>query len=117
MDHHAVIVGYGTKGRSAVETLINNGQDRERIVVVDPSTSALQDAHADGLAVITGDATRRDVLQRAGVDRADQVIITTDRDDSNVRATLTVRQLNPSAYIVAAAREQELGRFRDEAAE
>ena len=36
-----------------------------------------------------------------------QVIITTDRDDSNVLATLTVRQLNPDACIVAAVREQE----------
>ena len=35
------------------------------------------------------------------------MIITTDRDDSNVLATLTVRQLNPDAYIVAAVREQE----------
>ncbi len=29
MGHHVVVVGYGTKGRSAVETLISNGQDRE----------------------------------------------------------------------------------------
>jgi len=107
MGHHVVVIGYGTKGRSAVETLISNGQDREQIVVVDPSTTALQDAHADGLAVVTGDATRRDVLIRAGVGTADQVVITTDRDDSNVLATLTVRQLNPDAWIVAAAREQE----------
>jgi voltage-gated potassium channel len=107
MDHHIVIVGYGTKGRSAVETLIGNGLARESIVVVDPSSAALQDAHADGLAVVTGDATRREVLRRAGVADADQVIITTDRDDSNVLATLTVRQLNPDAYIVAAVREQE----------
>ena len=107
MAHHVVVIGYGTKGRSAVETLVNNGQDREHIVVVDPSTSALQEAHADGLAVVTGDATRRDVLIRAGVGTADQVVITTDRDDSNVLATLTVRQLNPDAWIVASAREQE----------
>jgi voltage-gated potassium channel len=107
MSHHVVVVGYGTKGRSAVDTLVNNGQERDRIVVVDPSAAALQDAHADGLAVVTGDATRRGVLQRAGVETADQVIITTDRDDSNVLATLTVRQLNPGAWIVAAAREQE----------
>jgi voltage-gated potassium channel len=107
MGHHVVIVGYGTKGRSAVETLINNGQDRESIVIVDPSATALTEAHADGLAVVTGDATRREVLRRAGVADADQVIITTNRDDSNVLATLTVRQLNPDAYIVAAAREQE----------
>lgn len=107
MDHHVVVVGYGTKGRSAVETLVSNGLSRESVVIVDPSPTALSDAHADGLAVVTGDATRREVLRRAGVADADQVIITTDRDDSNVLATLTVRQLNPDAWIVAAVREQE----------
>jgi voltage-gated potassium channel len=105
--HHIVVVGYGTKGRSAVETLVKNGHDREEFVIVDPTTAALQDAHSDGLAVVTGDATRRDVLVRAGVATAQQVIITTNRDDSNVLATLTVRQLNPDAWIVAAVREQE----------
>ena len=92
---------------SAVETLVNNGTELEDVVVVDPSPVAMQDAHADGLAVVTGDATRREVLRRAGVADAEQVIITTDRDDSNVLATLTVRQLNPDAWIVAAVREQE----------
>lgn len=109
MGHHVIVVGYGTKGRSAVDTLVNNGLHREQVVVVDPSQAALQDAHADGLAVVTGDATRRDVLRRAGVEQAEQIIITTDRDDSNVLVTLTVRQLNPDAYIVSAVREQQNG--------
>lgn len=107
MNDHLVVIGYGTKGRSAVEILINNGQDKESIIVVDPSHAALGDAHADGLAVVTGDATRREVLRRAGVSRARQVIITTDRDDATVLATLNVRQLNPDAHIVAAVREQD----------
>ncbi|WP_183092300.1 potassium channel family protein [Nocardioides stalactiti] len=107
MGHHVVVIGYGTKGRSAVDTLVNNGLDRDHVVVVDPSPEALAEAHADQLAVITGDATRREVLRRAGVATADQVIVTTDRDDTNVLATLTVRQLNPDAFIVAAVREQE----------
>jgi voltage-gated potassium channel len=107
MGNHVVVVGYGTKGRSAVDTLVNNGLAREEIVVVDAAQSALEDAHVDGLAVVTGDATRRDVLQRAGVATAEQVIVTTDRDDTNVLTCLTVRQLNPEAWIVAAAREQE----------
>jgi voltage-gated potassium channel len=107
MSDHVVIVGYGTKGRSAVETLVNNGVDRESIVIVDKGGAAVSDAHADGLAVVTGDATRSGVLQRAGVSEARQVIITTDRDDSNVLATLTVRQLNANAWIVASAREHE----------
>ena len=107
MDDHVVVIGYGTKGRSAVETLKNNGVDPERIVVVDPSSTALGEAHADGLAVVTGDATRREVLRRAGVAQARQVIITTDRDDSTVLATLNVRQLNPDTYVVAAVRESD----------
>lgn len=107
MEQHIVLIGYGTKGRSAVDTLVNNGTDKEKIVVVDPSSVALGEAHANGLAVVTGDASRREVLRRAGVERARQVIITTPRDDTTVLATLTVRQLNPSAYIVAAVREQD----------
>lgn len=105
MSDQIVIIGYGTKGRSAAQTLVRNGADREAIVVVDSSVTAKGEAHADGLAVVIGDATRREVLRRAGVERSKQVIITVARDDATVLATLTVRQLNPSAYIVAAVRE------------
>jgi voltage-gated potassium channel len=107
MDDHVIVIGYGTKGRSAVDTLVSNGVSKDRIVVVDPSSTALGEAHADGLAVVTGDATRREVLRRAGVGQAKQVIITTDRDDSTVLATLNVRQLNPDTYVVAAVRESD----------
>ena len=107
MDHHVVVVGYGTKGRSAIETLVSNGYDRESIVVVDPSNVATDEANRDGLAAIHGDATRRGVLRQAGVESATHVIITTDRDDSNVLVTLTVRQVNPDAWIVASVREHE----------
>ena len=107
MDQHVVVVGYGTKGRSAIETLVSNGYQRESIVVVDPSAVAVADGNRDQLVVVAGDATRRGVLRQAGVEKATHVIITTDRDDSNVLVTLTVRQLNPDAWIVAAVREQE----------
>ncbi|MDP3890228.1 TrkA family potassium uptake protein [Nocardioides sp.] len=107
MGKHVVVVGYGTKGRSAVGTLVSNGWAKESVVIVDPTSQALEDAHLDGLAIVTGDATRREVLRRAGVSEASQVIITTDRDDTNVLATLTVRQLNPDAWIIVAVREHE----------
>ncbi len=107
MQQHVVVIGYGTKGRSAVDTLLSNGTPKESVVVVDPSGTGQEEAHADGLAVVTGDATRREVLRRARVDLAQQVIITANRDDTTVLATLTVRQLNPDAYIVAAVREQD----------
>ena len=107
MDQHVVVVGYGTKGRSAIETLVSNGADRASIVVVDPGPVAVADANRDQLVAIAGDATRRGVLRQAGAEKATHVIITTDRDDSNVLVTLTVRQLNPDAWIVASVREHE----------
>lgn len=107
MGDHVVVIGYGTKGRSSVGTLINNGLNRDEIVIVDPSALAVEEAQADGVAIVSGDATRREVLRRAGIESATQVIITTDRDDTNVLAALTVRQLNPQAWIVAAVREEE----------
>jgi voltage-gated potassium channel len=105
MNRHVVVVGYGTKGRSAIDTLVNNGHDKESIVVVDPDAAAIQEATSDGMTVVIGDATRRDVLRRAGVAKAHQVIITTDRDDSTVLSVLNARQLSSEAYIVAAVRE------------
>ena len=107
MDKHVVVVGYGTKGRSAIDTLARNGYERTEVVVVDPKTVSVGEANRDGLAAITGDATNRGVLRQAGVDKATGIIITTDRDDTNVLVTLTVRQLNPDAWIVASVREQE----------
>jgi voltage-gated potassium channel len=59
------------------------------------------------LAAIEGDATRREVLRRAEIIKAREVIITLDRDDSAILVTLTVRQLNPSAHVVVAVREED----------
>ena len=104
---HTVIVGYGVKGRSAAATLLSNGYPAEKIVVVDPNAQSVEDANEAGLVGVLGDATRSDTLRRAGVPAAAEVIITTARDDTNVLATLTARQLNPSAEIVASVREAE----------
>jgi voltage-gated potassium channel len=74
MDNHIIVVGYGTKGRSAVHTLIGNGVKRDQIVVIDPRPEAIAEAGEDGLASFLGDATNRAVLRRAEVSRARQVI-------------------------------------------
>nr|WP_042460479.1 potassium channel family protein [Streptacidiphilus jiangxiensis] len=108
LDQHVVVVGYGTKGRNAVETLLQKGTPKTSIVVVDPQRRVVEAAAADeGLAGVVGDATRTDVLRRAGVERAAQVVVAPQRDDTAVLVTLTVRQLNPAAVVVAAVREDE----------
>ncbi|WP_282696408.1 potassium channel family protein [Streptomyces sp. CC208A] len=104
---HTVIVGFGTKGRSAIQTLCATGLRKDQIVIVDPSGKVIEAANLDGFVGIVGDGTRSDVLLRAEVQRARQVVIATQRDDTAVLVTLTARQLNRGAKIVAAVREEE----------
>lgn len=104
---HVVIVGYGTKGRSAAQTLIGRGVPQNRIVIVDPSPKVVQAAADEGFVAVTGDATRNDVLLRAEVERAKEIVIAAQRDDTAVLVTLTARQLNKRAHIVASVREEE----------
>ncbi|MFG2867984.1 potassium channel family protein [Streptomyces sp. NPDC048338] len=104
---HTVIVGFGTKGRSAIQTLCATGLRKEQIVIVDPSNKVIETANADGFVGVIGDATRSDVLIRAEVQKARQIVIATQRDDTAVLVTLTARQLNRGAKIVAAVREEE----------
>ncbi|MFJ3335416.1 potassium channel family protein [Streptomyces sp. NPDC086766] len=104
---HTVVVGFGTKGRSALQTVCATGLQKQRVVVVDPSAKVVDAATADGYAGVIGDATRSEVLKRAEVQRARQIIVATQRDDTAVLVTLTARQLNRGAKIVAAVREEE----------
>ncbi|MFF0434978.1 potassium channel family protein [Streptomyces sp. NPDC004327] len=104
---HTVIVGFGTKGRSAIQTLCATGLRKDQIVIVDPATKVIDAANADGFVGVVGDATRTDVLLRAEVQKARQIIVATQRDDTAVLVTLTARQLNKGAKIVAAVREEE----------
>ncbi|MER7689598.1 potassium channel family protein [Streptomyces sp. NPDC097610] len=107
MRDHVVVVGYGTKGRQAIETLLGQGIRKDEIVVVDPQRQTVEAASSDGLVSVLGDATRSETLRKAELQSAAHVIVAPQRDDTAALVTLTARQLNKRATIVAAVREDE----------
>lgn len=107
MRAHTLVLGYGTMGRSAVATLRRHGVPAEKIVIVDSSALAVAEANRAGYAAFEGDATYRELLRRAEAPKAREIIITVNRDDTAILATLTVRQLNPGAHLTVAVREEE----------
>jgi voltage-gated potassium channel len=105
---HVIVCGYGTKGRSAVNVLLDDGLDKRKIVVVERDPTALRSAVANGLVGVEGSATRSATLLNAHVKDAKAVIIATHSDDAAVLVALTVRQLTAGKVrIIAAAREAE----------
>ncbi|WP_431967945.1 potassium channel family protein [Nocardia sp. bgisy134] len=105
--NHTVVVGYGTKGRTAIDAMLGDGVQAAEIVVVDTDTIALEAAANAGLVTVHGSATQSDVLRLASVQNAASVIVAANRDDTAVLVTLTARELNKKAKIVVAIREAE----------
>ncbi|MET9485497.1 potassium channel family protein [Nocardia sp. NPDC006630] len=105
--NHTVVVGYGTKGRTAIDAMLGDGVQASNIVVVDTDPVVLEAAANAGLVTVLGSATRSDVLHLAGVARASAVVVAANRDDTAVLVTLTAREINPKARISAAVREAE----------
>lgn len=105
--NHTVVIGYGTKGRTAVAAMVGDDVAPADIVVVDENASALERARSAGLVTAHGDATKSDILRLASAQHAKAIIVATDDDASAVLVTLTARELAPKAKIIAAAREAE----------
>lgn len=105
--NHTVVIGYGTKGRSAVSALRADGVATNQIVVIDSDKASLARATSQGLVTVFGNGTRAEVLKLAGVSRARAVVVAPNVDDTAVLITLSARELAPSAIIVASVRESE----------
>jgi len=105
--NHTVVVGYGTKGRTAIDAMLGDGVAPSEIVVVDTDPGPLDAAANAGLVTVHGSATQSDVLRLASAQNAAAVIVAANRDDTAVMVTLTARELNKTAKIVVAIREAE----------
>lgn len=105
--NHTIVVGYGTKGRTAVQAMVGDEVAPGDIVVVDENPAALDRARAAGLVTVVGDATKSEVLRLAGAQHAKSIVVATDKDATAVLVTLTAREVAPKAKIVASAREAE----------
>ncbi|WP_328352657.1 potassium channel family protein [Mycobacterium sp. NBC_00419] len=105
--NHTVVIGYGTKGRTAVAAMVGDGAAPADIVVVDTDQTSLDRASAAGLVTVRGDANKSDVLRLAGAQHAHSIIVATNSDPTAVLVTLTARELAPKAKIIASVREAE----------
>lgn len=103
---HAILCGAGTTGRHVLAGLAT---DAHVLVVVDISAeqlAACRREYPGQLHVVEGDATEDETLLRAGIKRADGIVLALTEDRDNVYAAVTARSLNPHIRIVAKAVER-----------
>lgn len=105
--NHTIVVGYGTKGKTAIGVMLGEDVAPGDIVVVDTDRAALDHAEAAGLVTVHGNATKSDVLRLAGAQHAASIIVAAGSDDTAVLVSLTARELAPKAKIVASIAEAD----------
>jgi voltage-gated potassium channel len=104
MRDHVIVCGYGRVGRSAVGSLMESRKD---VVIIDKDATITDEVRLIGLQVVHGDATSDDILRKAGIERADSLMICGGSDADNLFIVLSSRTMNPDLTIVARSVDPE----------
>lgn len=97
----AVIVGYGPVGHTASRIL----KDFDiPLVIIDLNLDTIRKLIELGQAAIYGDASRRDILKAAGIQKADYLLVTIPDVLTRTTVILTAKELNPELHVFARAR-------------
>jgi Trk K+ transport system NAD-binding subunit len=91
-----IIIGGGRVGRAAARALSERGLDY-RIVEQAPEEQGILGKY------VIGNAAEIKVLEKAGIERCRNVIVTTHDDDNNIYLTLYCRRLRPDIQIISRA--------------
>ena len=101
LEDHVIVAGYGQAARCLVRVLNGSGIP---YIITTLSPDGANEAEAEGLPVVRGDATRQFLLQLVGVDKAKMMVIADDNPAMAHRITMVARQQNPTMRIVVRTR-------------
>lgn len=103
LSNHVIICGYGRMGKIVAEELLAR---RVPCVIVENGPELAKQIQEEGLSIIEGDATRDDVLKRAGIESARAIACVLDSDAKNLYITLSARELNPKILVLSRCVEE-----------
>jgi voltage-gated potassium channel len=96
--NHFILCGYGRIGSIIANELHQQGVP---LAVVERDPARVQQAIERGWLALEADASREDVLARAGIHRARGLIAAVGTDAENVFTVLTARVMRPDLFIIA----------------
>jgi CPA2 family monovalent cation:H+ antiporter-2 len=98
---HVIIAGFGLNGRNLARVL---KEANIPYVVVDLYADTILRGQAQGEPIYYGDVTRREVLERMGIERARLLVLAVSDPFATRRVIPVARQANPEIHIVARTR-------------
>jgi CPA2 family monovalent cation:H+ antiporter-2 len=101
-ERHVVVCGYGRTGQSLARFL-----DREGVgyVALDLDPERVREAGAAGETVVFGDASRRETLIAAGINRAAVLVITYTDTAASLKVLHHAHEINPALPVIVRTRD------------
>jgi voltage-gated potassium channel len=106
LNNHYIVCGYGRVGAAAAGQFENLSSD---FVVVESSDNQISLLKEKGYLYINGDATHEEVLEDAGIKRAQGLLSLLNEDPDNLFVVLTAREMNPTLNIISRSNEVSSG--------
>lgn len=107
---YIVIVGAGDIGTPLIEIATTGGNE---VVVIERDGAKAEAAAVEyDCLVLNDDATRMDILEDAGANRADALISTTDQDATNIMVCLLAQELDIPDVVSVVHDPEHLSVFR-----
>lgn len=100
LKNHTIVCGYGRNGMQAIVKLKNY---QKEFVVVEKDKELIRFLDEAGVMYVEGDATQDEVLLKAGIKNASNLIIALPSDADNLFVVLTAHQLNNKCKIISRA--------------
>jgi monovalent cation:H+ antiporter-2, CPA2 family len=101
LQQHVIIVGYGLNGKNLARVLRTVGIP---YLVLELTADVVRRAKTRGEKINFGDATRREVLLHAGIERASSLVLAMSDPGAARRTVALARSLNPEVYIIVRTR-------------
>jgi voltage-gated potassium channel len=95
---HYIIFGYGRMGAIIADELANK---LVKYVIVENDEQKVTELQEKGYQYYRGDATSDETLEAIGVKYAKGIIVTLGTDQDNLFVTMSVRTINPNAYLLS----------------
>ena len=112
---HVIVLGFGHGGKLLARVLREVGIP---YAVVELNGETVRHASAAGEPIVYGDATRREILEHAGVERANVVVFALSDPEATRHGVRLVRDLNPALEIIVQTRSvPEIAELRERGAD
>jgi voltage-gated potassium channel len=110
LEGHTIVCGYGRNGKQAIVKLKNY---QKEYVVIEYDKDLIEKLDAEEILNVEGDATTDEILIKAGIKNAKNLITALASDADNLFVVLSARQLNKDCTIISrASKESSYGKLK-----